>query len=148
MFDTPKISILTRSQSWSSLMANRFCDIKICWALDIDDVLMEVAQSVGRPVVIELAEHHLESDCVKIAAAANRTSQSRFFAVADNWCQPYSASIRSSGFVDVCSSIAEFDHLEQLIRRQLLRSVTDSRSIEQRVRDGLPWIPTENLATQ
>jgi hypothetical protein len=138
------LSAFTRSSAWKSIIERRFSNAKICWALDIDDVLAEVAGVQHRPVIIELTANQLESDCRKVLLASNHPCQARFFAVGSSWLEDYLAAVRSSGFVDACCSIAQFDHLQRLIHRQFQHAATLDLSVEEQVIESLPWKPIRN----
>ena len=137
----PTLSVVARSTTWRAIIERQFADAKISWALDIDDVLAEVERTRGRPVVIELAENRLAEECRRVLSASNHPCQSRFFAIGANWNDNDLALIRSSGFVDICTSAAGFRQLQRLIRNQFRRAAEFRLTIEEQVSENLPWKP-------
>ncbi len=144
MLRRPLLSVFVRTAAWKAIVEQRFSNAKIRWALDIDDVLAEVALDRHRPVILELDENQLESDCRKVLLASNHPCQARFFAAGSSWLENYRVLVRASGFVDACCSIAEFKHLQQLIERQFQHAASFPLSIEEQVIENLPWKPVRN----
>lgn len=139
----PKITVLTRSIHWKSILQTalrrEFPSLKIGWALDIEDFLSEVAGKANGIGIVELNEATAVNDLPRIAQALNDGNDLRVFAVANVTLSQWRVALRECGFIDVCESVTELPQLIRLIRNCFRAEPADDASIEERVAAQLPW---------
>ena len=137
--------VLARSVAWKSSLEKRLPECsgqaRIAWALDIDDLLSEVALSGVTFVIVELHKNSVAEDCRKISLATTDLPQARFFALADADLKNWLPLIRVCGFTDCYGSVERLDRLASMIRRHIQSQPVDEKSVEERVCESLPWKP-------
>ena len=162
MQSAPKICVFARSASWKStvqrifdggvpveqdLPGNRRPNVnlvgailpKIVWALDSEDCLLEVAGLPGAVAIIELASETAIRDCERVRLSIHSDSTGPVFAVGNEsiaWALPL---IRVSGFADCAFSTMQAAKIAKRIRRYLTQRPAQHVSIEQWVKENLPY---------
>jgi hypothetical protein len=141
----PSFCVLTRSLAWKFAMEYQLCEgfrqAKVVWALDIDDLLSEVAASNATVTIVELNQDSVVDDCRKIDKATTGLPRARFFAVAEPGLKNWLPLIRVCGFADSYWSVHRLERMTNAIRRCMQTLSNDAKSIEDRVSERLPWRP-------
>ena len=140
-----KIGILTRSPLWKACLQREMGQSEISWALDIDQLIEEVATQELSTVIIELLPGTIVDDCHKVLLASRNLHQTRFFAVGDGQLRFWLPLILTCGFADCCRSAGRLPKLVSLVRFVEKNCFQASETIEEKVLKGLPWKPARQI---
>ena len=134
-----KIAILTHTPLWKACLQRELGQTEISWALDIDQLLEEVATQHRSTVIVELLPGSILDDCHKILLASRHLHQTRFFAVGDDRLRFWLPLILTCGFADCCRSVGRLPKLVAQARFVEKNGFQENETIEEKVLKGLPW---------
>jgi len=140
-----KIAVLTRSIAWKSsierLLMRELSQGKIAWALDIEDLMSEVADQTHAAGVVELTVEHAVSDIRYLNLHRANCPAARFFAVGDEWLKDESLTLRECGFSGDCHSLMHLHRLTKWLKRHLSKLPPADLSLEELLAEQLQIKP-------
>ena len=136
-----KIAILTHTPLWKACLQREFAQQEISWALDIDQLMQEVANRNWSTVIVELVSESIVEDCQKVLLASRHIHQTRFFAVGNARLRDWLPLILTCGFAECCCNPGK---LPKLVSQALIvdkHGFQENETIEEKVFKRLPWKP-------
>ena len=118
---------------------------EISWALDIDQLIQEVATQDLPSVIVELSPKSIVDDCDKVLLASRHLPQTRFFAVGGAQLRSWLPLILTCGFAGCCRSAGGLPKLVSLVRFVEKSRFQEKETIEEKVLKGLPWKPARQI---
>ncbi len=138
--------LLTCSNAWTSAIRRQQWPLRVSWAINIDDMLIEAARRPGSTAVIEMSGDFSTRKFEALALLSNNPYDLALLAVGDYSLYRWQRLLISLGFADFFWSTTQVVRLGEVALRHGRRASAIPESLEQKIVSDLPWKPVSPLA--